>query len=151
MKLNKISKSELELLSYTEIAKLYLQETKKTMNTANLFKEVCNLLELSESEYVDKIADFFQSLTTSKEFILLEDGSWDLKSNHKVKVTMDEIYDENNPDETEETEENEEEMIEDEEIEEDLDTIDDSDSFLDNETDDELADLTIINDDELEE
>ena len=151
MKLNKISKSELELLSYTEIAKLYLQETKKTMNTANLFKEVCNLLELSESEYVDKIADFFQSLTTSKEFILLEDGSWDLKSNNKVKVTMDEIYDENNPDETEETEENEEEMIEDEEIEEDLDTIDDSDSFLDNETDDELADLTIINDDELEE
>lgn len=151
MKLNKISKSELELLSYTEIAKLYLQETKKTMNTANLFKEVCNLLELSESEYVDKIADFFQSLTTSKEFILLEDGTWDLKSNHKVKVTMDEIYDENNPDETEETEENEEEMIEDEEIEEDLDTIDDSDSFLDNETDDELADLTIINDDELEE
>ena len=151
MKLNKLSKSELELLSYTEIAKLYLQETKKTMNTANLFKEVCNLLELSESEYVDKIADFFQSLTTSKEFILLEDGSWDLKSNHKVKVTMDEIYDENNPDETEETEENEEEMIEDEEIEEDLDTIDDSDSFLDNETDDELADLTIINDDELEE
>ena len=151
MKLNKRSKSELELLSYTEIAKLYLQETKKTMNTANLFKEVCNLLELSESEYVDKIADFFQSLTTSKEFILLEDGTWDLKSNHKVKVTMDEIYDENNPDETEETEENEEEMIEDEEIEEDLDTIDDSDSFLDNETDDELADLTIINDDELEE
>lgn len=148
MKLNKISKSELELLSYTEIAKLYLQETKKTMNTADLFKEVCNLLELSESEYVDKIADFFQSLTTSKEFILLEDGNWDLKSNHKVKVAMDEIYDENNPDETEE---NEEEIIEDDETEEDLDTIDDTDSFLDNESDDELADLTIINDDELEE
>lgn len=148
MKLNKISKSELELLSYTEIAKLYLQETKKTMNTADLFKEVCNLLELSESEYVDKIADFFQSLTTSKEFILLEDGNWDLKSNHKVKVAMDEIYDENNQDETEE---NEEEIIEDDETEEDLDTIDDTDSFLDNESDDELADLTIINDDELEE
>ena len=148
MKLNKISKSELELLSYTEIAKLYLQETKKTMNTADLFKEVCNLLELSESEYVDKIADFFQSLTTSKEFILLEDGNWDLKSNHKVKVAMDEIYDENNQDETEESEE---EIIEDDETEEDLDTIDDTDSFLDNESDDELADLTIINDDELEE
>ena len=28
MKLNKIPKSELELLSYTEIAKIYLEETK---------------------------------------------------------------------------------------------------------------------------
>ena len=59
MKLNKIPKSELELLSYTEIAKMYLEENKKTMNTAELFKEICNLLELSESVYVDKIADFF--------------------------------------------------------------------------------------------
>ena len=102
MKLNKIPKSELELLSYTEIAKMYLEENKKTMNTAELFKEICNLLELSESVYVDKIADFFQSLTTSKEFILLEDGTWDLKSNHKVKVSMDEIYDESNSEESEE-------------------------------------------------
>ena len=73
MKLNKIPKSELELLSYTEIAKIYLEETKKTMTTADLFKEVCNLLELSESDYVDNIADFFQYLATSKEFIVLED------------------------------------------------------------------------------
>ena len=91
MKLNKIPKSELELLSYTEIAKMYLEENKKTMNTAELFKEICNLLELSESVYVDKIADFFQSLTTSKEFILLEDGTWDLKSNHKVKVIIESV------------------------------------------------------------
>ena len=88
MKLNKIPKNELDLLSYKEIAKMYLQENKTTMNTADLFKEICNLLELSENEYVDKIADFFESLTTSKEFILLEDGKWDLKSNHKVKIVM---------------------------------------------------------------
>ena len=91
MKLNKIPKSELELLPYTEIAKMYLEETKKTMNTADLFKEVCSLLELDENDYVNLIADFFQSLTTSKEFILLEDGTWDLKSNHKVKVFQEEI------------------------------------------------------------
>ena len=50
---------------------------------------MCNLLSLSESEYSEKITDFFQSLTTSKEFILLEDGTWDLKSNHKIKVVID--------------------------------------------------------------
>lgn len=148
MKLNKIPKSELELLSYTEIAKMYLEENKKTMNTAELFKEICNLLELSESVYVDKIADFFQSLTTSKEFILLEDGTWDLKSNHKVKVSMDEIYDESNSEESEE--ENDESLDSDIEEPEDLDAIDDSNSFIDD-SDDDLADLTIVNDDELEE
>ena len=51
MKLNKIPKSELELLSYIEIAKMYLKENKTTKNTAELFREVCSLLELSENEY----------------------------------------------------------------------------------------------------
>ena len=79
MKLSKMTKEDLELLSYTKIAKLYLEENKKTMNTADLFKEICKLLDLSEAEYQDKIADFFESLTTSKDFILLNDGNWDLK------------------------------------------------------------------------
>lgn len=142
MKLNKISKSDLELLPYTEIARMYLQESKKTMNTANLFKEICNLLELSENEYVDKIADFFESLTTSKEFILLEDGTWDLKSNHKVKVVIEEIEDE---EETHDLEQ-EEELNEDE-----IDIVNHDDSYLEDDTDDDLADLTIIDDEELEE
>lgn len=150
MKLNQISKEELELLSYTEIAQKYLEENKKTMNTADLFKEVCNLLELSESEYVDKIADFFGSLTTSKDFILLEDGTWDLKANHKIKVSMEEIYDENNNDD-EEIEESDEDIIESDEEPDDLDTINDDDAFIDDDADDDLADLTIVNDDELEE
>ena len=145
MKINKIPKSELELLSYTEIAKLYLKENKKTLSTADLFKEVCNLLELEESEYVNNIADFFQSLSTSKEFILLDNGQWDLKSNHKVKVSMEDIYDDSNQ-EIEEEEENEET-----EEENDLDLINNNDTFLDNDNDDDLADLTIIDEEEMEE
>ena len=121
---------------------MYLEENKSTKTTADLFKEICNLLELSESDYVDNIADFFQSLTTSKEFILLEDGTWDLKSNHKVKIIIDDF--------DEAGEESEEEIIESEEEPDDLDAIDDSDSFMD-EDDDELSDLTIVSDDELEE
>lgn len=146
MKLNKIPKTELELLSYTEIAKMYLEENKTTKNTADLFKEVCNLLELSDEEYVDKIADFFESLTTSKEFILLEDGTWDLKSNHKVKVVIEDIEDESSEEETEESEEDTETDAEDGEI----DLIDD-DNFLDDDSDDDLADLTIVEDEDLEE
>lgn len=151
MKLNKIPKSELELLSYTEIAKIYLEETKKTMTTADLFKEVCNLLELSESDYVDNIADFFQSLTTSKEFILLEDGKWDLKSNHTVKVAMSDIYDDAN-DEAEQSK-SDMEIDDDEDAREpdDFDSIDNSENYIDDDNDDDLADLTIVNDDDLEE
>ena len=62
MKLSNMSKEELELLSYTKIAKMYLEENKTTKNTADLFREVCNLLELPESVYQDKIADFFRSI-----------------------------------------------------------------------------------------
>lgn len=147
MKLNNIPKSELELLSYTEIAKMYLSENKTTKNTADLFKEVCKLVELSDEEYVDKIADFFESLTTSKEFILLEDGTWDLKSNHKVKVVIEDIEDE---DVSEDQEENEEE-IDDTEEEAEIDDMIDDDSYIDDDTDDDLADLTIVDDEELEE
>ena len=145
MKLNQIPVNELELLPYTTIAKMYLEENKTTKNTADLFREVCNLLQLSDDEYVDSIADFFESLTTSKEFILLEDGTWDLKSNHKVKVVIEELDEEADEDESEEDElDNMEDTLED-----DLDLIDD-DSFIDDDVDDDLADLTIVDDDELE-
>ena len=110
------------------------------MNTADIFKEICKLLELSNEEYQDKIADFFQSLTTSKEFILLENGNWDLKTNHKVKLVMDDLYEEKE----EETEEYE---LEDELDEEDeYNSIDDEEEYAES----DLGDLTILNEDELD-
>ena len=141
MKLSKMSKEEIELLSYIEIAKLYLEENKKTLNTAELFKEICNLLSLSNNEYSDKITDFFQSLTTSKDFILLPTGEWDLKSKHSVKVAMDELYEEQ-ADEEEYDIEPEDEMNE----EDEFNSIDDEEDYAD----DDLSDLTILNEDELD-
>ena len=147
MKLDKMTKEELELMPYTELAALYLKEHGKTMNTADLFKAICNLLELPESVYVDKIADFFASLTTNKDFLLLEDGTWDLKSNHSVKLNMDDIYEEKE-DLEEESSDNEDE-VEHAEEPDDIDSLDD-DNYIDDD-DDDLSDLTIVNDDELEE
>ena len=136
-----MKKDDIELLSYTNIAKLYLEENKTTMTTADLFKEVCKLLELSDSEYQDKIADFFQSLTTSKEFILLNDGKWDLKSNHKVKIVMDDLYEEKDEDD-------EDISLDDEELaeEDEYNSIDDEEEYAE----EDLADLTILNEDELD-
>ena len=140
MSLSKMTKEELELLSYTDIAKLYLEEKKTTLNTAELFKEVCNLLSLSEAVYQEKITDFFQSLTTSKDFILLQDGKWDLKSKHSVKVVMEDLYEEQADDEEFELEP--EEMTE----EDEFNSIDDEEDYAD----DDLSDLTILNEDELD-
>ena len=142
MKLSKIKKEELELLPYTSIAKLYLEENKTTMNTAELFKVVCNLLGLSEREYQDKIADFFQSLTTSKDFILLEDGTWDLKNNHKVKIVIDDLYEDKEEDEEKEESEESEEITE----EDEYNSIDDEEEYAE----DDLADLTILTEEELD-
>ncbi len=144
MKLNKMPKEELELLSYTRIAEMYLQENKKPINTADLFKEICSLLDLDSKEYEAKIADFFQSLVTSKEFILLEDGNWDLKANHVVKINMNDIYEDDDI-EIEPEERDEESIEEPTEIEEFDNTIDDDYS------EDELGDLSVIGEEELEE
>lgn len=145
MKLSKMKKEELELLSYTNIAKLYLEENQTPMNTADLFKEVCKLLELSERVYQDKIADFFQSLTTSKDFILLDDGKWDLKSNHKTKkIDIDDLYEEK--DEETATDEYDDADDTEQDAEDEYNSIDDEDEYAE----DDLADLTIMSEEELE-
>lgn len=145
--LSEMSKEELELLSYTKIAELYLKENKKTMNTADLFREVCRLLELSDDEYQDKIADFFESLTTSKDFILLNDGNWDLKINHSVKIDMEDIYEESDSEE-EVIDEDDTELSEEDNYEDDSY---DDDVLDDDVLDDDYADLSIVDEDELDE
>ena len=126
---------------------MYLKENKKTMNTADLFREVCKLLELSDDEYQDKIADFFESLTTSKDFILLNDGNWDLKINHSVKIDMDDIYEESDSEE-EVMDEDDSELSEEDNYE---DYSYDDDALDDDVLDDDYADLSIVDEEELDE
>ena len=79
MSLKKMSKDELELMSNKDITYLLLEESSKPINTLNLFKKIAKLLELPESTIDSKIADYYTALATDKRFIMLEDGSWDLK------------------------------------------------------------------------
>ena len=68
MKLKDMKKEELEALSYTDLTEMILKENKKPINTAKLFKKICDLLDLSEEDYNNKIGDFYTSLTTDKRF-----------------------------------------------------------------------------------
>lgn len=142
MKLKDMKKEELEVLSYTDLTEIILKEKKKSMNTANVFKEICKLLELTEEEYSEKIGDFYTSLTTDKRFILLDSAEWDLKDKHKVEIVLEdeeeESFDEEEVKEVEETEE----LSESDEITDDEVDLDDSD---------DLGDLSIVSDDDLEE
>ena len=143
--LNKLSKEELELLSYAKIAEMYLKENKKTMSTADLFREVCRLLGLDDNEYQVRIADFFESLTTSKDFILLSDGNWDLRANHSVKIDMNDIYgDSDAEDDVEEEDNDNNDLSEEDNYEDDYNENAEADII-----DDDYSDLTIVDEDEL--
>ena len=138
-----MTKEDLELLSNKDITNLLLEEKGK-QTTPDLFKKIIQLLELPESAFDQKIGDYYTSLTTDKRFILLEDGTWDLRSRHSSDK-LAKIEDEEDEDLEEiEEEEEQEEMVEDfDSIESDEDDIDDSDE--------DLKDLVVLDEDEIEE
>ena len=140
----KMSKDELELMSNKDITYLLLEESSKPINTLNLFKKIAKLLELPESTIDSKIADYYTALATDKRFIMLEDGSWDLRSRH----TSDKVIRITEEDDEDEIEENEDEESEDDIEEDNYD--DTEDEEYDEDTNEELKDLVVIDEDELE-
>lgn len=140
--MKKIKKEELELMSYSDIADILVKE-EGAMSTADLFKKICGLLELSDKTFENKIGDFYTALTTDKRFILLEDGNWDLKANHSVsKLKLDETFDDDD-EEIEENNDDEEETDEEDDIYDEVSEDDDDDI-------DEYKDLVIVDEEELE-
>ncbi len=136
MKIKDMPIEELELMSLTDITYIILKEKKKSLSTAELFKEISKLLDLSESDFASKIGDYYTSLNIDKRFVLLDNNEWDIRDNHSVEIVMDEDEEEEVEEETEETEE---------EIEEDnIDELIDDDDL----EDDDLDDLSIVDDDE---
>lgn len=146
MKLNQMSKEEIELLSYTDLTYLLLTEHKKSMNTPTIFRQISDLLEYSEDEYTAKIGDYYTSLTIDKRFVLLDNNEWDIRDRHSVELVVD--------DDEEITDEEVEEIVEEpvsittEESEEDIDAIDDDESL---EEENDLDELSIIPDGDEEE
>ena len=145
MSLKSMKKEDLELLSHKDITKLILEESKKTLNTASLFQKIIKLLELPQSYFETKIADYYTALTTDKRFILLEDGTWDLRSRH----TSDKVIKIEDDEDEEEDEDLEEKEVDTDSLEEDsYDDTDDDD--YDDDTNEELKDLVVLDEDELE-
>ena len=138
-----MSKEELEILSYTDLAELILKENNSSFNTANLFKQICDLLEYSEEDYAEKIGDFYTSLTTDKRFAFLDNNEWDLREKHPVSIILDA------EDEDDIEEEDEDDIEEDDIEEENIDSVIEDEELDD--TEEDLEDLAIITEEELEE
>ena len=136
MKIKDMSKEEIEMISYDDLAYMILNETNKKMTINVLFEEVCKIKGLSQDIFEQKIADFFQVLSTEKRFVMLENGKWDLTDRHSKKIVIDE-------DEDDDFVELEEEP-QDEEETPDFDEVEETDDL----EEDDLKDLAVIDPEE---
>ena len=140
MKLKDMSKEELEMMGYAELAEIVLNESKKKMKIADIFKKICKALGLSDAEYEDRISEFFEIVSTNKLFTILPQGYCDLKTRHNTKVIIDEDDEEVIVDDDLDQEE-----IEDEDETEDIFYDDTEDDDV---ADDDLQDFCVVDEDE---
>ena len=142
MNIFKMTKDELEQLSYTDIAYEILKKEDKKMKTLTLFKKVCKMLDISEEEMMEKIGHFYTNLTTDKRFFALNSGMWDVKEKHSNKIKISE--DDEDMD-TIDLDDDSADEVEDEEDEDDY-----SDESTDDYEENDLEDLVVISTDEEE-
>ena len=142
MLIKDMAKEDLEILSYADLTELLLKEENNPLNTATLFKKICNILDYNDDEYTNKIGDYYTSLTTDKRFVFLDSNEWDLREKSPIDIVMDEDEDEDIEEELDDEMEEPNEENEYEDIETSID---------DEIDDDELDDLSILSDEELEE
>lgn len=130
----KLTNEEKETLSYDDVAYLILQEDKKKYKIQELFKKVIKTMELPENYFEKDIEEFFELIITDKRLTMLDNGYVDLKINHSTKMIIEEDEDEDLVLETEEITEQEEDNYDDE-------------SNPEEDTDNDLQDLVIIDED----
>ena len=136
MKFKTINKEDLETMPFDDIAYIILKEKGKKMKINDIFKIICDTLNLGDNAFENQIGDFFALLATEKRFIQLEKGYWDLRENHTSEINIKELEDEDDdiiPEEEKDYEENEE-----------YDYYDDIDDMDDDKEDDDYKDLVIV-------
>lgn len=142
-----IKKQDVVNMSYKDVAYLILSNSKKGLNTLELFTKIVELMDLNSNVINQKIGDFYTSLTTDKRFAMI-DGVWDLREHHTSDKVIIKTNDDNELEELEE----ETNDYDDEEIDEEEDSFDtdnNDDEYQDD--DDDLADLVVIDEEDIEE
>lgn len=155
-------------MSFIEIAYELLVEKKKTVSFQEIRKEITELLDLSEQEVNEKIAQFYTDLNIDGRFLSLGENNWGLRTWYPVDHVVEEVVPAAKPkkkkakakkakkeeledfDEIDEEEDEEDLIFEDIDELEDDDDDDDDDLLDDGDLDDDLDDLDDDLDDDLE-
>ena len=142
MKFKNITKDELETMPFDDIAYMILKEKGKKMKTDDIFKIICDLLDLGDKAFENQIGDFFALLATEKRFIQLKKGFWDLRENHTAEISIKEIEDEMDEElPVEDTDEDNKD------VDTETDYHDELDDSEDEEPEDDLKDLVVVDED----
>ena len=78
-----------------DVAFELLSKKKNPVAFNKLWKEVAEVLGLTEEEATARIGTFYTHITLDGRFILLQNNTWDLKSRHcesEWKIDMNELY-----------------------------------------------------------
>ena len=111
------------------------------MKITDIFRIICDSLELGDEVYENQMGDFFSLMSTEKRFIQLEKGYWDLRENHTAEISIKEIEDELDDDV-----EIAEDKYEDEE--EETGYYDELDDAEDDKEDDDYKDLVVVDEED---
>lgn len=144
MKLKGYTKEDLEAMSYSELAELILNEKGSSMKIVDIFKEICKLLNMGDSEFESKVVDFFELISTDKRFIVLEKGFCDLRKKHTPNVIIEDEEEE----EILESDLSEDETTDEEDENEDIFYDNSSDKDDVDDADDELSDFIMVDEEE---
>ncbi len=136
MRFKTIKKEDIETMSFDDLAYVILKEKGKKMKIAEIFKIICEELNMSDKAYEEQIGDFFALLSTEKRFIQLSKGYWDLRENHTSEISIKEIEDELDDDVASEDNSDDED--------EDGDYYDELDDAEDDKSEDDLKDLVVV-------
>jgi len=137
MRFKTVKKEDIENMAFDDLAYIILKEKAKKMKISEIFRIICDELNLGDKVYEEQIGDFFALLATEKRFIQLSKGFWDLRENHTSEISIKELEDEL-----------EDEALSEENLDldgnEDEDYYDELDDVEDDKGDDDLKDLVVV-------
>ena len=81
--------------SMIDVAFSVLTQADKILKFNELYDLVCEKIELTDEEKLDRISEFYTNLSLDGRFVTLGDNEWDLRSHQtydKVHIDMNDVY-----------------------------------------------------------
>ena len=81
--------------SMIDVAFSVLTQADKILKFNELYDLVCEKIELTDEEKLDRISEFYTNLSLDGRFVTLGDTDWDLRSHQtydKVHIDMNDVY-----------------------------------------------------------